>query len=128
MCRDARLKWNFLVIFSKIAKICNILPNKTMLLNHLSCTRSYAYECNPFTDSRNTLVSRPFFSPRYSKLVRKTTPVYMNENSLHRRTAMARNAISERIDFIPNETKEVSLQKCRMILEKLQNFQGLLKK
>ncbi len=36
--------------------------------------------------------------------------------------------ISERTDFTPNKTKEVSLQKCGMILEKLQIFQGLLKK
>ncbi len=47
--------------FSKIAKICNIFTNERTLLNRLSWTRSYVYECNSFTDSRYTLVSPPSF-------------------------------------------------------------------
>ncbi len=38
--------------FSKIAKICNIFPNKGTLLNRLSWTRYY--ECDSFIDSHYT--------------------------------------------------------------------------
>ncbi len=38
--------------FSKIPKICNIIPNKRVLLNHLSSTRSC--DCDSFTDSHYT--------------------------------------------------------------------------
>ncbi len=89
VCAEVKLFSNF----SKIAKICNIFPNKGTLLNRLSWTKSYTYDCNSFTDScySYTLVSPPSFSPRYSKPVWKTTLVYMNENCLWWRTVMARN-------------------------------------
>ncbi len=91
MCMPGRtVEMKLLCNFSKIAKICNIFPNKGTLLNHLSSTRSY--ECNSFTDSHYTLVSPPSFSLRYSKPVQKTTPVYMNKNCLGWWTAIARNA------------------------------------
>ncbi len=94
--------------FSKIHKICNIIPNKGALLNRLSSTRSY--KCNSFTDSHYTPFPPPSISLMHSKLVRKTTPVHMNENCLRWWTATHVTRISERTDFTPNKTKEVSLQ------------------
>ncbi len=78
--------------FSKIPKICNIFSNKGALLKHLSSTRSHKYDA--FTDSHYTPFSSPSFSLTLSKLVQKTTPVYMNENCLRWQTATAtaRNA------------------------------------
>ncbi len=53
MCVPGRtVEVKFLCDFSKIAKICNISPNKGTLLNSLSSTRSY--ECNSIIDSRYT--------------------------------------------------------------------------
>ncbi len=94
--------------FSKIAKICNTFPNKGPLLNRSSWTRSY--ECNSFTNSHYTLVSPPSFWGIQNQFEKQPQCIWTRiafDGKLQRRVTR----ISERIDFTPNETKEVSLQK-----------------
>ncbi len=106
--------------FSKIAKICNIFPNEGTLLNHegtllnhLSSARSY--ECDSFTDSRYTPVFPSIFLSavfktgirnRFEKRPQSIWTRIAFDGELRRRITR----ISERIDFTPNKTKEVSLQ------------------
>ncbi len=103
--------------FSKIPTICNIIPNKGALLNRLSSTRSY--ECDSFTDSHYT----PFLlhlslwriQNRFEKWPQCIWTRIAFDGELQRRVMR----ISERIDFTPNKTKEVSLQKLGLWLSKI---------
>ncbi len=94
--------------FSKIAEVCNMFPNKGILLNRLSRTRSY--KCDSFTDSHYT----PFplhlslwgIQNRFEKWPQRIWTRIAFDGEMQRRVTR----ISERIDFTPNETKEVSFQ------------------
>ncbi len=107
VCRDAWLKWNFLVIFPKLLKLV------TFFLTRGRYWTDYRGRGLTLTNAVRSLIRvivihwfpLPSFSLRYSKLVRKTTPVYKNKNSLRRRTAMARNAYQWTNWFTPNKTK-----------------------
>ncbi len=114
MCVPGRtVEVKLLCNFSKIAKICSIFPNKGTLLNRLSWTR--CNECNSFTDAHYThwfalYTGFPFiFLSEVFKTNLKNNPsVY--EQELHGELQRRITRISERIDFTPNEMKEVSLQ------------------
>ncbi len=95
--------------FSKIPKTCNIIPNKRSLLNCLSSTRSY--ECDSFTNSHYTPFFTLSFSLTHSKPVRKTTPCIWMRTAFDGEPQQFVTRISEQIDFAPNKTKEVLLQK-----------------
>ncbi len=112
MCVSGRtVEVKLLCNFSKIAKICNIFPNKGMLLNRLS------YRGRGLTNATRSLIRVIHWFPLHLSLwgiqnwfEKRPQCIRMSivfDGELQRRITW----ISEQIDFTPNKTKEVSLPK-----------------